>query len=108
MTGRSKFANPRAVECLAYQREIAQMAQYMRVPKFGKNLIGFSRLLFVRFGRPADADNIIKALWDGLQYGGIFDNDNQIRAIDNFRIEYTKDPKEAKIDFEIYILTEKK
>lgn len=101
MTQRSKWSK-RARECLDYQDDIAKLARAFRFPYFGKSLVGFSRLIFRRCGRLADNDNLLKAFQDGLQYGQVFDNDNQVRALDGFRIEYVKDPRDALIDFEIY------
>ena len=101
MTHRSKWSK-RARECLDYQESIAKLSVAFKFPKFEKNLIGFSRLIFRRCGRPVDLDNLVKSFFDGLEYGQVFKNDNQIRAIDSLKIEYVKDPKDAYIDFEIY------
>lgn len=103
MTGRSKFGNPRAKQCLEYQNQIANLARFT-LPKFGKGLIGFKSLVFNRCGRPCDLDNLQKAFFDGLQYGEIFKNDNQIRALDGLRVNYVKDLKDSGIEFEIYAL----
>lgn len=108
MTGRSKWGDPRARACMEYQQSVATFARFERVPQFGKALVGFSKLRFVRCGRPCDSDNLEKSFFDGLQYAGVFENDSQIRAIDGLRVEYVKDQKEAMIEFEIYDIIKSK
>jgi len=104
MTGRSKFANPRARACLEYQTQIATLAKFERVELFGSQLVGFSKLIFRRFGRLVDSDNLEKSFFDGLQFAGVFKNDNQIRAIDGLRVEYVDHPQKAMIEFDIYAI----
>ena len=101
MTQRSKFTK-RARECLEYQQAIAVASQYLRVPHFGKKDVIFGKLYFYRKGRRCDVDNLQKSLYDGMQFGGIFHNDNQIVGIDNLRIFYIPKDEEAKIVFSIY------
>jgi Holliday junction resolvase RusA-like endonuclease len=103
MTARSKWSK-RAQDCLAFQKMIAFEAVSQKVPKFGKSKVGFALLHFYRFGRDADTDNLQKSFYDGLQYGGIFNNDRQIKALDNHRIISVQSQAEARIEFIIYNL----
>lgn len=101
MTGRSKW-NPRSMACLEYQKMVAWEAKSQKVPQFGKAKVGFARLHFYRYGRTCDIDNLIKSFFDGLEYGEVFANDNQIKAIDDLRVYSVKDPAEARTEFIIY------
>lgn len=102
MTRGSKFS-ARAKECLEYQDAIAKLAQYHKVPKFEKQDVIFHTITFVRAGRRCDIDNLLKAFFDGLQYGQVFKNDNQIRGFDCVRVIYlsAKDTIDPQIQFEI-------
>lgn len=40
------------------------------------------KVAFFRSGRRCDGDNLEKAFLDGLQYGGAFVNDNQVRRVE--------------------------
>lgn len=75
-----------------------------RLPKFGKSKVGFAKLHFYRKGAEADVDNLQKSFFDGLQYYGAFDNDKQIKALDNLRVYSVKDEADARIEFIIYNL----
>lgn len=80
MTQRGKW-NPRARICLAYQQEIAWMYRSFVKTDWGKQDVTM-RIAFFRSGRRCDTDNLEKAFLDGLQYGGAFHNDSQVRRVD--------------------------
>lgn len=88
MTNRSKWTE-KAQACLAYQQAIADLCRVHNVPRLGTALLEL-HVKFVRNARLADWDNLVKAFCDGLQYGGVFENDNQIRRTE-IEVEYTKD-----------------
>jgi len=103
MTGKSKWSD-RARKCLNWQKQIGYTAVLMKVKKFKKSNIGFAQLHFYRFGRECDIDNLQKSFYDGLQYGGVFDNDKQIKALDNVRVFKVDNEDDACIKFIIYKL----
>jgi len=96
MTGRSKYTKS-AIQCLAYQREIAWSAKALNLPRFPDGYLGLTVNFFVpKFH--ADLDNLVKAFLDGLQYGGIFKNDRQFVEI---AAKQFIDKEEPRIEFEI-------
>lgn len=98
MTQKSKWT-PRAQKCLQYQRNVAQLANIFKMPILGCKYVTI-QVLFVRFGRECDTDNLEKALLDGLQYGGVFENDKQVKIVMK-QVNYTKVRDEAMIKMTI-------
>ena len=101
MTQRSKHS-PQAKSCLEYQQAVAGYARYLRVPEFDRERVEFGHLHFYRKGRPCDIDNLLKSFLDGLEYGHIFHNDNQVVAITALKVFYVKDEEDARIEFSIF------
>jgi crossover junction endodeoxyribonuclease RusA len=79
MTQRSKFACARARRSLKYQEFIAWCARAeakSRPPFSGP--VELTCRFFFRDGRHGDLSNLIKAIEDGLQFGGVIENDRQV------------------------------
>jgi crossover junction endodeoxyribonuclease RusA len=79
MTQRSKFACARARKSLKYQEFIAWCARAEakgRPPFSGP--VELTCRFFFRDGRHGDLSNLIKAVEDGLQFGGVIENDRQV------------------------------
>lgn len=79
MTQRSKFASARARKSLEYQEYVAWCGR--AAAKGAPAFLGPVELtcrFFFRDGRHGDLSNLIKAIEDGLQYGGIIKNDRQV------------------------------
>ena len=79
MTQRSKFACARARKSLEYQEFVAWCAR--AAAKAAPAFLGPVELtcrFFFRDGRHGDLSNLIKAIEDGLQFGGIIENDRQV------------------------------
>jgi len=79
MTQRSKFACARARKSLKYQEFIAWCARAEakgRPPFSGP--VELTCRFFFRDARHGDLSNLIKAIEDGLQFGGITQNDRQV------------------------------
>ena len=79
MTQRSKFACARARKSLKFQEFIAWCARAEakgRPPFSGP--VELTCRFFFRDARHGDLSNLIKAIEDGLQFGGIIENDRQV------------------------------
>jgi len=79
MTQRSKFACARARKALKYQEFVAWCARAKAkgAPAFS-GPVELTCRFFFRDGRHGDLSNLIKAIEDGLQYGGVIENDRQV------------------------------
>lgn len=95
MTQKSKW-NLRSKRSLEYQELVAWCAKKAKIPTFkGEVAVGFE---FYRKGKQkCDLDNLIKAAADGLQYGGMVENDNQITKIFYAQVHYNCDEPYAKV-----------
>jgi len=85
MTQRSKFASARAKRALAYQELVAWCARAAAAPLASRPAalpftgpVELTCRFFFRDGRHGDLSNLIKAIEDGLQFGGIIENDRQV------------------------------
>jgi len=85
MTQRSKFASARAKRALAYQELVAWCARAAAAPLASRPAalpftgpVELTCRFFFRDGRHGDLTNLIKAIEDGLVYGGLIANDKQI------------------------------
>ena len=85
MTQRSKFASARAKRALAYQELVAWCARAAAAPPASRPAalpftgpVELTCRFFFRDGRHGDLSNLIKAIEDGLVYGGLIANDKQI------------------------------
>jgi Holliday junction resolvase RusA-like endonuclease len=79
MTQRSKFACARARKSLKFQEFIAWCARAEakgRPPFSGP--VELTCRFFFRDARHGDLSNLVKAVEDGLQFGGIIQNDRQV------------------------------
>ena len=79
MTQRSKFASARARKSLEYQEFVAWCARAKSkgAPAFS-GPVELTCRFFFSDGRHGDLSNLVKAIEDGLQYGGIIRNDRQV------------------------------
>lgn len=77
MTRQSKNLSPRAKRSLAYQKLVALAAWSARVPEFVGPVKLTCRFFFAD-RKHGDLSNCVKAVEDGLQYGGILKNDRQV------------------------------
>jgi crossover junction endodeoxyribonuclease RusA len=78
MTQRSKFACARARKSLKFQEFIAWCARAEakgRPPFSGP--VELTCRFFFKDARHGDLSNLIKAIEDGLQFGGVIENDRQ-------------------------------
>ena len=81
MTQRSKFASARAKRALEFQQFVAWCARAAAASPAALPLRGPVELtcrFFFRDGRHGDLSNLVKAVEDGLQYGGVIENDRQV------------------------------
>jgi len=90
MTQRSKFACARAKRSLEFQEFVAWCARAAaRRPAGGpaaarppalpfRGPVELTCRFFFRDGRHGDLSNLIKAIEDGLQFGGVIENDRQV------------------------------
>jgi Holliday junction resolvase RusA-like endonuclease len=79
MTQRSKFACARARKSLKFQEFIAwcARAEAKGRPPF-RGPVELTCRFFFRDARHGDLSNLIKAIEDGLQFGGVIENDRQV------------------------------
>jgi len=77
MTRRGKWTS-RAKRSLAYQEAVAWAAKAARVPIMDGPLCLTIKVYLYQYRKRGDLSNYIKAVEDGLQYGGIVLNDKQI------------------------------
>lgn len=95
MTQAGKW-NPRARATLEYQKIVGLYAlRWMRENPDEADAIykapelTITKLWFYRHGNQrGDIDNFIKTLLDGLQYGGLFVNDNRVTRIQDVCVVY--------------------
>jgi Holliday junction resolvase RusA-like endonuclease len=81
MTQRSKFACARARKSLEFQEFVAWCARAAAARPAALPFRGPVELtcrFFFRDGRHGDLSNLIKAVEDGLQFGGVIENDRQV------------------------------
>ena len=81
MTQRSKFASARAKRALEFQQFVAWCARAAAAGPAALPFRGPVELtcrFFFRDGRHGDLSNLVKAIEDGLQYGGVIENDRQV------------------------------
>jgi len=85
MTQRSKFASARAKRALEFQQFVAWCARAAAAAPAGsgpalplRGPVELTCRFFFRDGRHGDLSNLIKAIEDGLQYGGVIENDRQV------------------------------
>jgi Holliday junction resolvase RusA-like endonuclease len=81
MTQRSKFACARARRSLEFQEFVAWCARAAAARRPALPFRGPVELtcrFFFRDGRHGDLSNLIKAIEDGLQFGGVIENDRQV------------------------------
>ena len=86
MTQRSKFACARARKSLEFQEFVAWCARAAarrpaaaRPPALPfRGPVELTCRFFFRDGRHGDLSNLIKAIEDGLQFGGVIENDRQV------------------------------
>jgi len=87
MTQRSKFACARARKSLEFQEFVAWCARAAaaRRPAAARPAalpfrgpVELTCRFFFRDGRHGDLSNLIKAVEDGLQFGGVIENDRQV------------------------------
>jgi len=76
MTQRSKFYE-RAKRALEYQELVALCARAAHAPAFSGQVRLTCRFFF-RDRTHGDLSNLVKAIEDGLQYGGVLRNDRQV------------------------------
>jgi Holliday junction resolvase RusA-like endonuclease len=86
MTQRSKFKDPAAQRYLAYRDTVAMAALQIRGrpltwPFVRAELTCHLYGKKVPMGNHGDADNLAKAVLDGLQHGGVFVNDRCVTAL---------------------------
>ncbi len=77
MTQKSKFASPRARLSLEYQKLVALCALAAKAPKF-TGPVQLTCRFFFKSRQHGDLSNLVKAIEDGLQYGGVIKNDRQV------------------------------
>lgn len=65
----------------AYQAQVAFCSRATR-KQFGRRKVAVEIAFYVSYDLRGDIDNYIKSIMDGMQKGGIIDNDRQIRHID--------------------------
>ena len=78
MTQRSKFASRRARRALEYQEFVAWCARAAAGSLSFSGQVELTCRFFFRDGRHGDLSNLVKAIEDGLQYGGVIENDRQV------------------------------
>ena len=85
MTQRSKFASARAKRALEFQQFVAWCARAAAAAPAGsgpalplRGPVELTCRFFFRDRRHGDLSNLIKAIEDGLQYGGVIENDRQV------------------------------
>jgi Holliday junction resolvase RusA-like endonuclease len=87
MTQRSKYADPAAKRYLAYRNEVAMAALQIRGRPLSWPHIRAEITVYLYSksgplkGKRGDADNLAKAVVDGLQHGGVFLNDRCVTAL---------------------------
>lgn len=77
MTRYTKNISPKAKRSLEYQKLVAICAMAARVPQFTGPVKLTCRFFFAD-RRHGDLSNYVKAIEDGLQYGGVLRNDRQV------------------------------
>lgn len=99
MTRRSKWS-PRSRCSLDYQERVAWEAKAARVPQL-KGPVCLTVRFYFRDRRHGDLSNCVKAVEDGLQYGGIVKNDKQILKYgEGTGIYYTDGDERVEVDIE--------
>jgi len=82
MTQRSKFACARARKSLEFQEFVAWCARAAAARRPAalpfRGPVELTCRFFFRDGRHGDLSNLIKAIEDGLQFGGVIENDRQV------------------------------
>ena len=67
----------------AYRDDVIQLLRVMNAPRFGTARLKIHFIAFPPDRRRRDLDNLLKALLDSLEHGGVFADDEQI---DDLRI----------------------
>ena len=73
-----------------FKTAVAECVIEQNVPKFGSKRIELKLLLYPRSKLVTDLDNRLKAVLDGLEEAGVYDNDSQIDVLTIQRGEIRK------------------
>lgn len=89
--GNRSYLSPRARE---YRKKVKQLINF----DYGEKLINMTIKLYPPDNRKRDIDNYFKQLFDAIQHGGGFKDDNQIRGL---RVEMLEKVEGGLVEIEI-------